>query len=85
MQRNLLKNRCISCQNKHIFFIRDTAILKNKVSVRLEILSDAAEDSSLLGCDTMSLGEWCPGRSCAPSYSVSSSARRIRLTMHHSM
>ena len=67
------------------YIFRDTAVLKNKVSVRLEILSDAAEDSSLLGRDTMSLGEWCPGRSCAPSYSVSNSARRIRLTMQHSV
>ena len=30
--------------------------------------SDVAEDSSLLGRDTMLLGEWCPGRSCAPSF-----------------
>jgi len=67
------------------FFTGDTAILKNKVSVRMgDSHSDAAEDSSLLGRDTMSLGEWCP-RSCAPSYSVSSSARRIRLAMQHSV
>jgi len=64
MQRNLLKDSCISCQNKHIFFTGDTAILKNKVSVRLgDSHSDVAEDSSLLGRDTMSLGEWCPRRS----------------------
>jgi len=71
MQRNLLKNSWISCQNKHVCETGDSH-------------SDAAEDSSLLGCDIMLLGEWCPGRSCALSFAVSSCTRRIRLAMQHS-